>query len=120
MTGWVEGNGRAMVRISVRPSPAVPPTLLEAWIDTGFSGELLVSGATALALGLTPSAKVTGELGDGSRVVMNTHTCFIDWFGQEKQIEVIADSGQVPLLGIGLLQHRKLTVDYPARFVEIQ
>ena len=36
-----------------------------------------------------------------------------------QQIEVIASTGQLPLLGVGLLQGRTLTVNYAARTLTI-
>jgi hypothetical protein len=41
-----------------------------------------------------------------------------DWFGSELQVEVVATSGGA-LLGIGLLDGHKLTVDFQLRTVDI-
>jgi hypothetical protein len=43
----------------------------------------------------------------------------IEWFAQVKQIEVIANTGQFPLLGVGLLRGCTLTVDYASRTLTI-
>ena len=120
MNGWVDRGGRALVRITVKPSAQSPPTTLEAWIDTGFTGELVLPHATISSLGLSQSGTVGAELGDGSAVVMKTYTCLIDWLGREKQIEVVANDGYYPLLGVGLLRDHKLTVDYPSQTLAIE
>ena len=112
MNGWVDTGGRALLSITLKPSVQSSPTQLEAWIDTGFTGDLVLPQVTISTLGLPQSGTVGAELGDGSGVLMNTYTCLLDWFGQEKQIEVVANNGQHPLLGIGLLWDHKLTVDY--------
>jgi hypothetical protein len=44
--------------------------------------------------------------------VLDTFACHLEWFGEWKEIEVIVNSGQFPLLGIGLLQGHELHVDY--------
>jgi clan AA aspartic protease len=85
---------------------------IEAWIDTGFTGELVLPQDQIAALGLSRSAVVTAELGDGSHTVLEVYSCLIEWFGRVQQLEVIANTGTSPLLGVGLLQGRTLTIDY--------
>lgn len=119
MNGWVDPGGRALIPITLKAPAQSLPTQLEAWIDTGFTGDLVLSQATIFSLGLPQSGTVGAQLGDGSSTVMNTFTCLIDWFGQEKQIEVVANSGQYPLLGVGLLRDHILTVDYLSQTVTI-
>ena len=119
MNGWVDTGGRALVSIALKASAQSLSTQLEAWIDTGFTGDLVLPQVTIFSLGLPQSGTVGAELGDGSAIVMNTYTCLIDWFGQEKQIEVVANNRQYPLLGIGLLSDHKLTVDYLSQTLTI-
>jgi hypothetical protein len=38
--------------------------------------------------------------------------CVIDWFGDERELEVVANEGDYPLLGVGLLQGHDLQVSY--------
>ena len=63
-------------------------------------------------LGLSPSGTVDGILADGSQTVLTTNHCEIDWFGRIRNLEVIANSGTTPLLGVGLLFAKELVVDY--------
>jgi hypothetical protein len=48
-----------------------------------------------------------------TQVVLETSSCIVDWFGQELAVDVVENDGQFPLLGVGLLLHRRLEVDYP-------
>ncbi len=42
MTGSVDGSGRALVRIRLKNPSDATETELDAWIDTGFTGELVL------------------------------------------------------------------------------
>ena len=119
MNGRVDSAGRALVYISVKASATTTAVEIEAWVDTGFTGELVLPQERIAALGLPLSAVVRVELGDGSETVLNTYTCLVEWFGQVKQIEVIANTGQFPLLGVGLLLGCTLTVGYASRTLTI-
>ena len=116
----VDSSGRALVRIIVKSLGPSSPIELEAWVDTGFTGELVLPQERISALGLPQSATVRAELGDGSEVVLDICSCWIEWFGQQKQIEVIASTAQWPLLGVGLLQDHRLTVDYRSRTLALE
>jgi clan AA aspartic protease len=120
MTGWVDESDRALVRLTVKPSSQSSPTEIEAWIDTGFTGDLVLPQVLIDGLGLPQSGAVGARLADGSAVVMDTYSCVLDWFGEEKQIEVVANSGRIPLLGVGVLRPHKLTVDYPLQTLTIE
>jgi len=120
MNGHVDSAGRALVRL--RLTSAVPATTmeLEAWVDTGFTGELVLPQDRITALGLQRSAVVTAALGDGSATVLEVYSCLIEWFGRVQQIEVIANTGTSPLLGVGLLRGHRLTIDYASRTLAIE
>lgn len=120
MNGTVDSSGRALVVLHIRPSVSAEPTALSVWVDTAFTGELVISRATIERLGLQQSAAVTAKLADGSRVVLETYDCTVEWFGQERSVEVVGNDGQFPLLGVGLLRERKLEIDYRARTLSIE
>jgi predicted aspartyl protease len=42
MTGVVDAAGRTLLRIHVRQPDTHNDTELDAWVDTGFTGELVV------------------------------------------------------------------------------
>lgn len=119
MTGYVDDAGRALLDLHVQASTDSTDAPLTVWIDTAFTGELVVPRNLIQSLGLPQSAAVLAGLADGSQVVLETFTCILDWFGSERSIEVVANDGQFPLLGFGLLQDRRLTIDYPQRTLEI-
>jgi clan AA aspartic protease len=119
MTGWVDAAGRSLVAIRVKPSDHSLPTQLESWIDTGFTGELVLSQSTIAALSLPQSGTAQAQLADGSIILMNTYSCLLEWFGSLKQV-VVGNDGDFPLLGVGLLRGHKLTVDYPLETVAVE
>lgn len=120
MNGWVDVGGRALVRIAVNAAAQSPPMDLDAWIDTGFTGELVLPQTVVEGMRLPQSGTVGAELGDGSSAMMRTYTCLIEWFGRQREIQVVANEGQCSLLGVGLLHDHRLTVDYRSRTVVIE
>ena len=66
MNGHVDSAGRALVRLRLTSAATATTMEIEAWIDTGFTGELVLPQDQIAALGLPHSAVVTAELGDGS------------------------------------------------------
>ncbi len=120
MNGKVDSAGRALVAITLRSSKDGVPEKLSTWVDTAFTGELVIPRKTIDRLGLRQSAAVEAHLADGSEVVLETYSCVVDWFGDERAVEVIANNGQLPLLGVGLLSDRKLVIDYRKRILMIE
>jgi clan AA aspartic protease len=117
--GKVDSSGRALVVLQVRSERDAKATDLTAWIDTAFTGELVIPHTTIRKLKLKQSAAVAAGLADGTQVVLETFTCIIDWFGHDRPVEVVENDGQFPLLGVGLLSDRRLEVDYPLRKLSI-
>ncbi|MCE9552544.1 MAG: hypothetical protein K8T91_04090 [Planctomycetes bacterium] len=58
------------------------------------------------------SGSVDAVLADGSQMELNTYSCDIEWFGTVRNLEVIANAGECPLLGVGLLLGLELRIDY--------
>jgi clan AA aspartic protease len=117
MTGSVDDSGRALCRVTVTHPDGNATETCDAWIDTGFTGSILLTQAQVAALGLPRTAGVLGSLADGSQTLFETYSCQIEWFGRTLSIEALAGSGEFPLLGVGLLEDLTLTIDYPARTV---
>lgn len=63
-------------------------------------------------LQLPAGMAVEAILADGSRVKVNTYQARMEWFGQQRLVEIVASDSQTPLLGLGLLDQRKLSIDY--------
>jgi clan AA aspartic protease len=120
VNGEVDNSGRAIVSLLVRASADANATPLAAWVDTAFTGDLVIPRQTIERLGLHQSAAVTAGLADGTEVVLETYSCAIEWFGGQRIVEVVENDGQVPLLGVGLLRDRRLEIDYRSRTVSIE
>lgn len=115
MTGWVDGNGLAWVRIDVQNPWTGVSLPIDACIDTAFSGELALPLSHVQALPLPLSSKAVVTCADGSQMNMDTYTCLLPWFGSVRQIEAIGKPGGNALIGVQLLLQHELTINYPAR-----
>jgi clan AA aspartic protease len=112
MNGFVDRAGRALLRVDLRSASGSIHASIVVWIDTGFTGDLVVPQSMIDQLTLPLTGTVSAVLADGSRTVLKTYECLIDWFGELKRLEVVANEGAHPLLGVGLLRERDLRVDY--------
>lgn len=112
MNGTVDGDGRALVTLTLRANQEAGPSTCQAWIDTAFNGELVMPKSLVGAAKLEQSAGIEARLADGQVVMLESYSCLLDWFGERRAVEVIANDGELPLLGIGLLLGHRLTVDY--------
>jgi clan AA aspartic protease len=120
MTGYVDKTGRVLIPLRVAAPDSTDFIRTEAWVDTGFNGELVLPMPVVQQLVLTQSACVTATLGDGQDVVLDVFSCNVEWFGEVISLDVIANQGDVPLIGFGLLKNHRLTVDYPGENVTIE
>lgn len=119
MTGRVDESGRALVPVILRPASQAEPVEADVWVDTGFTGELVLPKNLIDRLELVPFGVVEARLADGSKVGLDSFACQIEWLGTTRNVEVIAGTGPCPLLGVGLLNDRRLVVDYRSRTIEI-
>ncbi len=119
MNGRVDRADRALVEIEVRPATAASSAKILAWVDTAFTGELVIPRDVIDRLCLPQSSVITAGLADGKEVVLETFSCVLQWFGQERRIEAIESNGQCALLGTGLLHDRRLEIDYRLRTLTI-
>ena len=71
-------------------------------------------------LALPHSGTVKAILADGSKVALKTHACLIDWFGEERYLEVVANNGEYPLLGVGLLVDHDLHISFRSGNITIE
>lgn len=119
MNGSVDGSGRALVRIRLKNPADATEAELDAWIDTGFTGELVLPQQNVTSLGLPLGPSVMARLANGSDIQLDTYTCLLEWFDEWKRIEVVANQGQYPLLGVGLLLDHDLHIDYRAKTITV-
>jgi clan AA aspartic protease len=88
------------------------PNMLSVWVDTAFTGELVLPRDAIDHLGLARSSSVIADLADGTEAVLDTYSCVIEWFGIERVVEVVESDAKLPLLGVGLLRDHCLRIDY--------
>lgn len=120
MKGSVDQHGHAFVLLSIRPSDLAAPHEINAWIDTGFTGDLVLPQQIIDDLELPTTGAVKAVLADGSIVALQRYRCIVEWFGEERELEVIANSGEYPLLGVGLLLGRDLQISYRSGQITIE
>ena len=120
MNGHVDSSGRVLLAVTVRPSDVAAGRQIQVWIDTGFNGDLVLPQHLIEDLALPHSGTVKAILADGSEVTLKTHSCLIDWFGQQRHLEVVANESEYPLLGVGLLLGHELSISYRSGEISIE
>ena len=119
MSGFVDDNLRALVRIQVSASGDAKREDILVWIDTAFNGGLVIPQRQIAELGLVKQSSAEAILADGHSVELETFACFLDWFGSSYETQVVANDGEYPLLGTMLLEGHRLVIDYEAKTVEL-
>ena len=120
MKGHVDQSGRAFLPVEIVSEKFPTGIRIDVWIDTGFTGDLVLPEPVVRHLDLPLSGSVDGILADGSQTELRTYHCELRWFGRDRHLEVIANNGEVPLLGVGLLLAKKLRVDYTNLVVSLE
>jgi clan AA aspartic protease len=117
--GYVDGQLRAQIDVSISPTKTGIAESVEVWIDIAFNGGLVLPREAIARLGLKTASSTDAILADGQRVELASFTCFLDWFGQRYRTQVIANDGEFPLLGTVLLSNRRLLIDYATKSVNL-
>lgn len=112
MNGFVDDELRALIDVSVSADANEGTQPVRVWIDTAFNGGLVIPRSQIASLGLKQASSTEAILADGQLVELETYSCFLDWFGKTYRTQVVANDGQMPLLGTVLLAGRKLFIDY--------
>lgn len=120
MNGQVDSFGRALVTVSVRPSDVAATHNVQVWIDTGFNGNLVLPQQQIDDPELPESGTVKAILADGSEVTLQRYVCRVVWFGEQRELEVVANQGEYPLLGVGLLLGHDLHISYRSGKITIE
>lgn len=120
MKGVVDRFGRALLSIEVAAEESQPAISMEAWVDTCFTGELVLPASVVEQLSPGNAASVDAVLADPQQVMASTYRCWIDWFHERREVEVIATDGAVPLLGVGLLLGHDVQISNAAMTVAIE
>jgi len=117
--GFVDDKSRSLLPVPVSASRDGKRTELVVWIDTAFNGGLVIPRKQVAGLGLVKQSSAEAILADGHSVELETFACFLDWFGNSYETQIVASDGEYPLLGTMLLDGHRLEIDYRAKTIEL-
>lgn len=83
---------------------------LSAVVDTGFTGDLTSPAETTESLALNFLAVETITLADDASRQSRIFDADVLWDGEQRRVTVL-ETGSVPLIGMGLLDGFRLTVE---------
>jgi clan AA aspartic protease len=83
---------------------------VDAVIDTGFNGDLILPIEIVSKLGLMPQGYQKATLGDGTISQFRVYAATVIWDGDRRLVEVNSATNGV-LIGMGLLEGYKLEVN---------
>jgi clan AA aspartic protease len=109
MQGLVDQNCEAMIRLVVGGTDS-QRQVIDAVIDTGFTGFLTLPLSVLLNLDLRAYRREQGTLGDGSTCIFDVYRGVINWDGEFRRIDINA-SDTTPLVGMGLLYGYRVQFD---------
>lgn len=115
MMGSIDERGRALLDVQISRKLNAECMAVTTWIDTAFDGHLVLPLQMIKDLELECLAQTEAILADGSKVTLDVFFCYVDWFGERRPIQIIANDGRYPLLGTELLENRILHIDYRMR-----
>jgi predicted aspartyl protease len=119
VTGHVDDQLRALVRVPVSSSRDGLREEIVAWVDTAFTGGLTIARGLVNRLALSQESSLEAVLADGRIATLETFGCYVDWFGETYHTQIVASDGAFPLLGTVLLADHRLAIDYTAKTVEL-
>jgi clan AA aspartic protease len=109
MQGIVDQNCEVTLRVVVGNSGS-QRQVIDAVIDTGFTGFLTLPLSVLTSLNLRAYRREQGILGDGSTCIFDVYRCQINWDGEFQPIDVNA-SETTPLIGMSLLYGYRVQFD---------
>lgn len=107
MQGVVNQSCEAILPVVVKNNATTQ--LVDAVIDTGFSGFLTLPSNIIDALDLTWKGRDVATLGDGTSCIFDVYIATVIWDGQYRKID-INESETVPLIGMRLLRGYDLRI----------
>jgi clan AA aspartic protease len=117
LTGTVSAQGDAVVDLLVAGPGG--QTVVPCVVDTGFTGALMLPAPVVGRLQLPRVRSTRAFMADGSAVILDGYHAEVQWLGVRRRVQAYASSGPEALIGYRLLSAHRLTIDYPARTVEI-
>jgi clan AA aspartic protease len=107
MCGIVNQSCEAILPVVVKSD--ITTQLVDAVIDTGFSGFLTLPSKVIAALNLPWKGRDIATLGDGTSCIFDVYIAIVIWDGQYRTID-INESETVPLIGMQLLRGYDLRI----------
>ena len=107
MQGRVNQSCEAMLSIAVRNNATAQ--MIDAVIDTGFSGFLTLPSDAISTLELSWEGRDVATLGDGTSCTFEVYLGLVIWDGQYREV-YINESETVPLIGMRLLRGYDLRI----------
>lgn len=115
--GTVNARREAILPLTVH-GPAGAETL-DALIDTGFDGGVLLPRSVATRIHLPVVTAADAALADGTVVRLEVAMARVDWLGRRQNVLMYLNPVDETLLGTELLAAHRLVIDYPAALVEV-
>ncbi|MCA2640224.1 MULTISPECIES: clan AA aspartic protease [Microcystis] len=109
MQGIVDQNCEATIRLVVGNVDS-QRQMIDAVIDTGFTGFLTLPSSVLADLNLRAYRREEGILGDGSTCVFDVYRGLVIWDGELRRID-INESDTEPLVGMSLLYGYRMQLD---------
>ena len=109
MQGIVDQNCEATIRLVVGNLDS-QRQMIDAVIDTGFTGFLTLPSSVLADLNLRAYRREEGILGDGSTCVFDVYRGLVIWDGELRRID-INESDTEPLVGVSLLYGYRMQLD---------
>jgi clan AA aspartic protease len=102
-------NQRCEATLSIAVNNGEKTQMIDAVIDTGFSGFLTLPSDTISTLGFSWEGRDVATLGDGTFCTFEVYIGLVIWDGQYREI-YINESETVPLIGMQLLRGYDLRI----------
>jgi clan AA aspartic protease len=109
MQGIVDQNCEATIRLVVGNADS-QRQMIDAVIDTGFTGFLTLPFSVLVDLNLRAYRREEGILGDGSTCIFDVYRGLVIWDGELRRID-INESDTEPLVGMSLLYGYRMQLD---------
>ena len=109
MNGIVDQNCEAKLRLVVS-NESKQRQVIDAVIDTGFTGFLTLPLTVINSLNLRLYSREEGTLGDGSTCIFDVYSGLVIWDGEYRYIDVNAAEID-PLVGMSLLYGYRMQLD---------
>lgn len=119
ISGTVNARREAVLQLRLY-GPSEAELQVDAVIDTGYTGSLVVPLAVAAALGLPPLLDSSAKLADGTVRHFPTFRVDVEW-GAGRRTVVASGIGDEPLIGMTFLAGLELRIEVePGRAVEVR